>query len=90
MYKGHRALTKKVPLDDGTDMCVWERLRQNRAFGRYVEAVHDIGEEVFDEIQIGGEDAPVPDPLSRSTVKSLMNFLINVIPKPSVGEQAVR
>jgi len=84
--KGHTALSKKVPLADGTQMCVWDRLRNSGNFEHYIQGVNDIGGETLDVVQISQEEnARVPDPLAKSEVKSLMNFLVNVVPKPGIG-----
>ena len=86
MEKAHRALSTKQPLRSSNEkVCVWDLMHRSPMWPKYVRAVHDLGDGTF-----VGDEAPIPDPLSRSSIKSTVNFLLNVVPKPSIAEHVVR
>ena len=85
MEKAHKSLTEKQLLVSGEKVCVWDLLRRSGHFDDFASAVQDLGGGAFE-----GDEPPLPDPLKRSTIKSIVNFLLNVIPKPSIAEELVR
>ena len=85
MEKAHKSLTEKQLLVSGEKVCVWDLLRRSGHFDDFASAVQDLGGGAFE-----GDEPPLPDPLKRSTIKSIVNFLLNVIPKPSIAEKLVR